>query len=81
MDWMQVSKAQFEQFRSTSECMWGVKKVTIPPSSKINLPRPTDATMPRNVTSSTLVDLTSMISLSSNGQDAEDSGSKISELQ
>jgi len=78
MDWMKVSKAQFDQFRSSSECMWEIEKVTIPFSPKPNLHKPDNATVPRNVTSSTS---TSMISLSHDSQDDEDSGSNITELQ
>ncbi len=75
---MKVSKAQYELFRSRSACYMAIEKVTIPPSSKPNLHKPDNATMPRNVTSSTS---TSMISLSHDSQDGEDSGSNITELQ
>ncbi len=81
MDWMQVSKAQFDNFRSSSECMWGIEKVIIPPSPKFNLPRPNNATVPKNVTSSTMVTSTSMTSLSSESQDDEDSASNVTELE
>jgi len=37
INWMQVTKAQFDQFRSSKACMWGVKKVTIPPSLRQGL--------------------------------------------
>ncbi len=55
--------------------------MTIPPGSKFNLPRPVNATVPRNVISLTLVTSTSMISLSHDSQDDEDSDSNITELQ
>jgi len=55
--------------------------VTIPPSFKSNQHKPASASMPRNVTSSTMVTSTSMISISSESQDDEDSGSNITELQ
>jgi len=75
MDWMKVSKAQFDQFRSSSECMWGIEKVTIPSSPK---PKPDNANVLRNMTCSTS---TPMISPSHDSQDGEDSGSNITELQ
>jgi len=65
MESTKVSKAQFDQFRSSSECMWGVEKFTIPPSPKFNLHRPDIATMPRNVTSSSMVASAPIISLPS----------------
>ncbi len=74
MDWMQVSKAQFDQFRSSSACMWGIKKVTIPPSPKTRL---ANATIPRNMTSSTVVTPTPMIDFSSASPDVKDVDSSL----
>ena len=65
---MQVANAQFDQFRSSRACMWGVEKVTIPPSPKTRL---AEATMPRNVTSSTVVTPAPMIDFSSASQDVK----------
>jgi len=65
MDWTRLFKAQFEQFRSIIAYYRAIKKVTIPPSSKINLSRLNNATMPRNVTSSTMVMSAPMNSLPS----------------
>jgi len=78
MDRTKISKAEYDQFRSTAACWRGIENVTNPLSSKSNLLRPTNATMPRNVTSSTS---TPMISPSHDSQDDQDSASKISELQ
>ncbi len=55
MDWSKISKAQYELFRSSSACYKAVEKVTILPSSKSNFHKPVNATIPRNVTSSTMV--------------------------
>jgi len=68
MDWMKVSKAQFDQFRSSNACMWGIEKVTIPPCPKTRL---VNATMPRNVTSSTMVTPAPMINFSSASPDVK----------
>jgi len=68
MDWMQVSMAQFDQIRPSSACMWGIEQDTISPSPKTRL---ANATMPRNVTSSTMVTPTPMIDFSSASPDVK----------
>jgi len=65
MDWTNISKAHFEQFWSSITCYRAIEKVAIPLSSKFNHSRPDNATMPRNVTSSTMVTSNPMLSLSS----------------
>ncbi len=78
---VKFSKAQYELCRSSSACYKAIEKVTILASSNSNLHKPAHATMPRNVTSSTMVTSTSMISLSSERQDVKNSGSIITVLQ
>jgi len=78
IDWMQVTKAQFDQFRSSSACMWGIEKVTIPPCPKTRL---ANAAMPRNVMSSIMATPTPMIDFSSASPDVEDSDVNITQSQ
>jgi len=50
MDLMQISKAEFNQFRSSAACYRAVKKVAIPPSSKFSFSKTDIATVPKDVT-------------------------------
>jgi len=77
IDWMQVTKAKFDHFRSSSACMQGVEKGTIPPSPKTRL---ANAAMPRNVTSSTVVTPAPMINFSSASPDVTDVDSPLVKL-
>ncbi len=58
--------------------MWEIDKVTIPPCPKT---RHANATLPRNVTSSTMVSPAPMINLSSASPAVEESDGNINQLQ
>jgi len=81
MDWMKMFKAEYIWFRHSITFLRVTEKVTFPPCSNFNLPQHTDATMVRNVASSTIVTSASMISHSNKSQDDEDSGSRTNKLQ
>ncbi len=81
MDWMKISKAEFDQFRYSIVCYRGIKKVTIPLNSKI-LSGYASATIPR--ASSFALATPTLVSkclLFSKGQISEDSDTGIAELQ
>jgi len=59
MDWMKLLKAEFNQFTSSAACYRATEKGTIPPSSKFNFSRPDIATVPKNVTSTPMISLSS----------------------